>query len=59
MIEPVKIVAADLKGGNPPRGVLDPDPAQAPSLAQEKCPYEDVRGLVITGDRSSPPFGSP
>jgi hypothetical protein len=56
MIEPVEIVAADLKGGNASGRVLDPDPAQITTLAQEKGPDEDVRGLVIPGDRSSPPF---
>ena len=56
MIEPVKIVAADLKGGNAPGRVLDPDPAQITPLGQEKRPDEDVRGLVMLGDKSSPPF---
>lgn len=56
MIKPVKIVAADLKGRDPAGRVLDPDSAQITTLAQEKRPDEDVRGLVMLGDRSSPPF---
>lgn len=56
MIEPVKVVAADLKGGNASGRVLDPDPAQVTALAQEERPDEDVRGLVMLGDKSSPPF---
>lgn len=56
MIEPIQVVAADLKGGNAPGRVLDPDPAQITALGQEKGPDEDVRGLVMLGDRSSPPF---
>jgi len=55
LIEPVKIIAADLKGGDPPGRVLDPDPAQITALAQEKGPDEDVRGLIMLGDKSSPP----
>jgi len=56
MIQPVKIVAADLKGGYAPGRILDSDPAQVAALAQEERPDEDVRGLVMLGDRSSPPF---
>jgi hypothetical protein len=56
MIEPVKIVAADLEGRYPSGRVLDPDAAQVTAFAQEECPDEDVRGLVIPGDRSSPPL---
>ena len=56
MIEPVEVVAADLKSGNASGRVLDPDPAQAPAHGQDKGPDEDVRGLVMHGDRSSPPF---
>lgn len=56
MIEPVKIVTADLKGGNTSGRVLDPDPTQITALAQEKGPDEDIRGLVMLGDKSSPPF---
>ena len=56
MIEPVKIVAADLEGRDPSGRVLDPDPAQVAAFAQEERPDEDVRGLVMLGDRSSPPF---
>ena len=47
MIEPVKIVAADLKGGNAPDRILDPDPAQITAFAQEERPDEDVRGLIM------------
>jgi len=54
-LQPVKIGAADLKGRNTPGRVLDPDAAQRPSLAQEKGPDIDIRGLVC-GDRSSPPL---
>ena len=56
MIQPVKIVAADLEGRYPSGRVLDPDSAQVASLAQEERPNEDVRGLIRPGDRSSPPF---
>jgi hypothetical protein len=55
MIEPVKVVAADLKGGNPASRVLDPDSAQVAAFAQEKRSDEDVCGLVC-GDSSSPPL---
>jgi hypothetical protein len=47
MIEPVKVVAADLKGGNPASRVLDPDSAQVTAFAQEKRPDKDVCGLVV------------
>jgi len=57
LVEPVKISTADLKGRNPSGSVLDPDPAKVTPHAQEKGTYEDVRGLVRSGDRSSPPFG--
>jgi len=50
LIEPVKIIAADLKGGDSPGSVLDPNPAQITTLAQEECPDEDVRGLVAFYD---------
>jgi len=56
MIKPVKIVAADLKGGNASGCVFDPDPAQVTAFGQDKGPDEDVRGLVMLGDKSSPPF---
>jgi len=52
MIEPVEVVTADLKGGNASGRVLDPDSAQITAFGQDKGPDEDVRGLVILGDRS-------
>ncbi len=58
MIEPVKVVAADLKGGYASGCVLDPNAAQITAFAQDKRADEDVRGLVV-GDRSSPPCKSP
>ncbi len=54
-LQPVKFVAADLKGGDPPGCILDPDAAQCSALAQEKGSDIDIRGLVC-GDRSSPPL---
>jgi len=59
MIEPVEIVAADLKGGNASGRVLDPDSAQVATFGQDECPDEDIRGLVMLGDKSSPPFAPP
>jgi len=56
VIEPVQIIAADLKGGNASGRILDPDPAQITAFAQEERTDEDVRGLVMLGDRFSPPF---
>jgi len=56
MIEPVKIGAADLEGRNPSGRVLDPDAAQIAAFTEEESTDEDVRGLVILGDRSSPPL---
>jgi hypothetical protein len=56
MIQPVQILAADLKGRYASGRILDPDPAQVTALTQEECPNEDVRSLVMLGDRSSPPF---
>jgi hypothetical protein len=55
-IEPIKIVTADLKGRDPAGRVLDPDAPEIAAHAEEECPDEDVRGLVIPGDDSSPPF---
>jgi hypothetical protein len=51
LIEPVKIIAADLKGDESPGCILDPEPAQIFALAQEECPDEDVRGLVAFYDQ--------
>jgi len=45
--EPVKVIAADLKGGDAARGILDPDTAQPAAPAQEKRPDKDVRRLVV------------
>ena len=59
MVEPVEIVAADLKGGNTSGRILDPDPAQITAFGQDKGPDEDVRGLVMLGDKSSPPYFVP
>jgi hypothetical protein len=56
MIEPVKIVTADLKGRYSSGRVLDPDTPEIAAHAEEKGTDEDVRGLVIPGDGSSPPF---
>jgi len=56
VIEPVQVVAANLKGGNAPNRVFNPDPAQITAFAQEECPDENIRGLVMLGDRFSPPF---
>jgi len=50
-----KVVAADLKGLNPPGSVLQPDASQGAALTQEKSPNINIRGLVC-GDRSSPPL---
>jgi len=47
MVKPVKVIPADLKGGYPPRRVLDPDAVQASAFAQEKRADKDVRGLVV------------
>jgi hypothetical protein len=58
LLQPVKVGAADLKGGDPPGCILDPDAAQCSALAQEKGSDIDIRGLVC-GDRSSPPWLSP
>ncbi|MBU4357628.1 MAG: hypothetical protein KJ822_20115 [Proteobacteria bacterium] len=55
-VEPVKIIAADLKGRNSSGRVLDPDPAQVAAHAEKESTDEDIRGLVIPGDGSSPPF---
>ena len=46
-VEPVKIIAADLKGRDPSGCVLDPDAAQVTAFAEEKGTDEDVRGLVM------------
>ena len=54
LIEPVKIIAADLKGGDPSGRVLDPDPAQITTHAQKECPDEDIRGLVAFYDHHLP-----
>ena len=56
MVEPVKVVAADLKGRYASVSVFNPDPGQITAFAQDERAYEDVRGLVVLGDRSSPPF---
>jgi len=56
MIQPVKIGAADLKGGYPSGRVLDPYASEVAAHAEEESTNEDVRGLVIPGDGSSPPF---
>ena len=58
IIKPVKVVAADLKGGYASVRVFDPDPAQITAFAQDERADEDVRGLVGLADRSSPPFKS-
>jgi hypothetical protein len=50
VIEPVQIVAANLKGGNASGRILDPDPAQITALAQEERTDENIRGLVMLGD---------
>jgi len=50
VIEPVQIIAADLKGGNASGRVFDPDPAQITAFTQEERPDEDVRGLVMLDD---------
>ncbi len=58
-ILPVKqfqILTGDFKDGNTALRVRDPDPAKASAFGQDKCPNEDVRGLVMLGDRASPPF---
>jgi hypothetical protein len=54
-VEPVKIIAADLKGRDPSGSILDPDPAQITAHTQEECPDENIRGFIFPGDRSSPP----
>ena len=46
-VEPVKIVAGNLKGGNTAGRVLDPDPAQVPAMTKQEGPDEDVRSLVM------------
>jgi len=56
MIQPVQILAADLKGRDSSGRVLDPDAPEVAAHAQEECPDEDVRGFVMSGDRSSPPL---
>lgn len=56
MIEPVKIVAADLKGGNASGRVFDPDSAQITAFAQKEGSNENVRGLVMLGDGDHLPF---
>ena len=55
LLQAVKVIAADLKGGYAPGCVLDPDAVQGSALAQEKGSDIDIRGLVC-GDRSSPPL---
>jgi len=52
-------MAADLKGRDPSGCILDPNSAQITTHTQEECTDEDVRGLIRSGDRSSPPFDSP
>jgi len=47
MIEQVKTFAADLKGRNASRGVLDPDSGQVAAVAEQERPYEDISGLVV------------
>jgi hypothetical protein len=59
MIKPVEIVPADLKRRYSSGCILDPDAGQVTTLAQEKSTDEDIRGLVMPGDRSSPPSCSP
>ena len=46
-LQAVKVVAADLKGGDPPGCVLDPDSVQRSAFAQEKGSDIDIRGLVV------------
>ena len=42
LIKLVQAFAPDLEGGNALAIVFDPDAAQIPAMAQEKCPTENV-----------------